>query len=137
MTKIKNKNYRLQNNICTNCFKSNHIVFNFAYITYSDNFNKDEKSTMIDRMREISSVTYLELMRWDKYKGLEEERIKINKNIPIEFCRDIEQFDGKYTIMRLYKNNYPTPGRIIGKLINKVFYIFFIDTKGVLYNHGK
>ena len=109
MAKIKNTNNKIKNTLCTNCFKSNHIVFNFAYITYSDNFEKEEKSTLIDRIREVSSVTYLELMRWDKYKGLEEERLKINKDIPGNFVRDIQEFDGKYTIMRLYKHNNPTP----------------------------
>ena len=108
MNKIKQNNSKLKIN-CTNCFKSNHIVFNLAYITYCDDFEDKEKATLIDRMRELSSVTYLELMRWDKYKGIEEERTKIKKEIPARFNSDIEEFDGKYTIIRLYKNNYPTP----------------------------
>lgn len=108
MKKIKQNNNKLKAN-CTNCFKSNHIVFNFAYITYCEYFERDEKSALIDRMREVSSVTYLELMRWDKYKGIEEERLDIKKEIPNAFNTEIEQFDGKYTIMRLYKKNYPTP----------------------------
>lgn len=108
MKKIKQSSNRIKIN-CTNCFKSNHIVFNFAYMTYCEHFEKDEKSVLIDRMIEMSNVTYLELMRWDKYKGIEEERVKINKAIPVGFNTDIEEFDGKYTIIRLYKHNYPTP----------------------------
>lgn len=134
MSKVKSNSNKIKLT-CTNCFKSKHIVFNFAYITYCDDFNEEEKRVLIDRMLEVSSVTYLELMMWDKYKGLEEERLQINKEIPLGFNTDIEKFDGKYTIMRLYKNNYPTPGRIIGKIVNKVFYIFYIDVKGVLYKH--
>jgi len=134
MGKIKSSNNKIKLT-CTNCFKSKHIVFNFAYVTYSDDFNEEEKKVLIDRMLEVSSVTYLELMMWDKYKGIEEERLKISKEIPIGFNSDIEEFDGKYTILRLYKNNYPTPGRIIGKIVNKVFYIFYIDVKGTLYKH--
>ena len=76
------------------------------------------------------------MMSWDRYKGIEEEKLKIRKEIPIGFIKDIEGFDGKYSIFRLYKNNDPTPGRVIGKLVNKVFYIFYIDVKGILYNHG-
>ena len=134
MSKIKSNNkIKLT---CTNCFKSKHIVFNFAYITYSDNFNEEEKRVLLDRMIEVSSVPYLELMMWDKYKGFEEERLKINKEVPSRFINDIQEFDGKYTILRLYKNNNPTPGRIIGKIVNKVFYIFYIDVKGTLYKHG-
>ena len=135
MKKIKQNDRKIKIN-CTNCFKSNHIVFNFAYLTYKDNFDENEKHTLVDRMLEVSSVTFLELMRWDRYKGFEEERLDIKKEIPRLFENDIEAFDGKYTIMRLYKNNNPTPGRIIGKLVNKVFYIFYIDTKGILYSHG-
>ena len=76
------------------------------------------------------------MMSWDRYKGIEEEKLKIRKEIPLGFINDIEEFDGKYSIFRLYKGNEPTPGRVIGKLVNKVFYIFYIDVKGILYNHG-
>ncbi len=84
-------------------------MFNFAYLSYKDGFEDIEKRTMIDRMLEVSSVTYLELMRWDKYKGFEEERLDIKKEIPPLFITEIQEFDGKYSIMRLFKNNVPTP----------------------------
>ena len=74
-------------------------------------------------------------MRWGRYKGFEEERLSISKEIPRGFINEIQDFDGKYSIMRLYKNNDPTKGRIIGKIVNKVFYIFYIDVKGILYKH--
>lgn len=108
MKKIKQNNKKININ-CTNCFKSNHIVFSFAYLTYKDNFEDNEKQALVDRMLEFSSVTYLELMRWAKYKGIEEERLDIKKEIPSSFVTDVENFDGKYTVMRLYKNNTPTP----------------------------
>lgn len=134
MPNIKKKNNKISKS-CSNCFKSNHIVFNFAYITYDEDFNDEDKKVFMDRIRELSSVPYLELMAWAKYKGFEEVKVKIDKNVSSKFEKEIKIFDGKYSIMRLYKNNTPTPGRIIGKLVNKVFYIFFIDVKGVLYNH--
>ncbi len=133
--KIKKNNQKINFSSCTNCFKSKHVVFNFAYVTYYDYFEKGEKAVLIDRIRELSSVNYLEMMSWDKYKGIEEEKLKIKKKIPEGFITDITDFDGKYSIFRLYKNNEPTPGRIIGKLVNKVFYIFYIDVKGILYKH--
>ena len=108
MKKPKQIDKRIKLN-CTNCFKSNHIVFNFAYLSYKDDFGNTEKQTLVDRMLEVSSVTYLELMRWDRYKGIEEERLNIKKEIPSLFITEIQEFDGKYTIMRLYKNNVPTP----------------------------
>lgn len=134
MPSIKKNNTKISKN-CTNCFRTNHVVFNFAYITYDEEFNDQDKKVFIDRIREISSVTYLELMAWSKHKGFEEVKVKIGKEIPKRFTEEIQNFDGKYSIMRLYKNNVPTPGRIIGKLINKVFYIFYIDVKGILYTH--
>ena len=108
MSKIKSNKSKLKLE-CTNCFKSNHIVFNFAYLTFYENFEKDDKCTLIDRMMELSNVPYLELMRWDKHKGFEEVRLDIRKEIPNEFNLQIERFDGKYTVMRLNKSNYPTP----------------------------
>lgn len=134
MKKIKQEKIKISKS-CTNCFKSKHIVFNFAYITYSEGFNDYAKQTLVERILELSSVNYLELMQWGRYKGFEEERITINKEIPSKFNEEIKEFDGKYSIMRLYKNNIPTPGRIIGKIVNKVFYIFYIDAKGELYSH--
>lgn len=134
MAKIKRNNPKIER-ACSNCFKSNNVVFNFAYIVYDDEFNDNDKKAFVDRIREVSSVNYLELQTWGKYKGFEEIKVKINKDIPCKFIQEIQDFDGKYSIMRLYKNNEPTPGRIIGKLINKVFYIFYIDTKGKLYSH--
>lgn len=56
----------------------------------------------------------------------------IVKSIPKEFENEIEKFDGKFIIIRLHKSG---KGRIIGKLVNKVFYIFYIDVKGKLYKH--
>lgn len=135
MSKIKQLRNNKIKKECTNCFRSNHIVFNFAYITYEDDFEEMAKQTFIDRIREVSSVSYLELMAWPKYKGFEEIKTNIKKEIPTNFNTDISEFDGKYSIMRLYKNNEPTPGRIIGKIVNKVFYIFYIDVKGQLYKH--
>lgn len=108
MKKIKQDKLKLKK-ACTNCFKSNHIVFSFAYITYAENFDNKAKQTLIDRLQEVSSVNYLEVMRWSKYKGFEEERLDISKKIPSAFNNDITEFDGKYSIMRLYKNNIPTP----------------------------
>lgn len=135
MAHIKKNEIKLQKT-CNNCYKTNHIVFNFAYIVFDEEFNDKAKTAFIDRLREVSSVNYLEMRAWAKYKGFEEIIIKISKEVPKRFEDEIQKFDGKYSIMRLYKNNEPTPGRIIGKIINKVFYIFFIDIKGELYNHG-
>ena len=136
MKKNKKKNHGQEEiKKCSNCFKSRHIVFSFAYLTYKKDFGKREAEVFFNRMIELSNVNYLTLRKLQKSVGFEEERLEMKKEIPSEFEEDIEIFDGKYTVIRLYKNNIPTPGRIIGKLVNKVFYIFYIDVKGELYKH--
>ncbi len=131
---IRSKNRKI-NKVCTNCFQPVFIKFNFSFITYEDNLTDREKAQLYDRIREISSVPYLIVSTWDKTKGFEMEKLNITKQIHPDFFDGNRTFDGKYTIFRLYKNNYPTPGRIIGKMINKIFYVFFIDVKGNLYKH--
>lgn len=134
MAKIKKKEAKIVKQ-CTECFKSKHILFSFAYLVYNQNVEKNDIEALYNRMKELSSVSYMQLSLWDKYKGFEEVRVEIKKEIPNNFQIDIAEFDGKYTVIRLYKNNNPTKGRIIGKIINKVFYIFYIDAKGILYKH--
>ena len=123
---------------CTNCFVPTHLKFNFSFITFEDNFTEDHQVQLLKRIRELSSVPYLEMASWDKRIGIEIEKIDINKQIPPGFLsgnshRNFD--DDKYAIFRLYTNNNPIVARIIGRLINKVFYIFFIDIGGNLYNH--
>lgn len=120
---------------CTHCFNSHHIVFNFAYISYEDNFEDKEKIDFLNRLRKLSKSTYIAISNMDKKLGFENIRIDIKKEIPDKFENEIDKFDGKYTIFRLYPNNNPKKSRIIGKMINKVFYIFYIDIKGDLYKH--
>lgn len=136
--KIKQKkNKREENNqkLCSNCFKSQHIVFSFAYLSYTKDMTDKDIQAIWKRFRELSNIPYMELRDWDKVKGFEKVPLKISKMIPIKFEEEIQKFDGLYNVMRIYKNNNPTPGRIIGKLVNKVFYMFYIDSKGELYKH--
>lgn len=129
----------LGNKICNNCFNPTHIKFNFSFITYDDNFTEEYQIQFLKRIRELSSVSYLEMLSWDKKKGIEIEKIDIKKKIsPLFFDgnthRNFES--GKYAIFRLYKKDEPILARVIGCLINKVFYIFFIDIGGKLYSHS-
>lgn len=136
--KIKQKkNKREENNqkLCSNCFKSQHIVFSFAYLSYTKDMTDKDIQAIWKRFRELSNIPYMELRDWDKVKGFEKVPLKISKMIPIKFEEEIQKFDGLYNVMRIYKNNNLTPGRIIGKLVNKVFYMFYIDSKGELYKH--
>ena len=119
---------------CTGCFSPKYLKFNFSFITF-DESNKEDREQLIKRLIEISSEPYLVVSSWGKEIGFENVKVNIKKEISKNFEDGNRKFDGKYTIMRLYTNNNPTPGRIIGKLINQIFYIFYIDPKGNLYNH--
>lgn len=135
------KQVKKQNNIskpCIHCFSPTHLKFNFSFISYEEDFCDEYKLQFIKRIRELSSVTYLEMASWDKKKGIEIEKIDIKKQIsPLFFEGNSHRnFDnGKYAIFRLYKKDDPILARVIGCLINKVFYIFFIDIGGKLYKH--
>ena len=126
--------------ICTNCFRPTHIKFNFSFISYDENFNEEYQVQFLKRIRQLKTVTYLEMMQWPKNIGIEFEKIDIDKQIPRAFFNgnSHRNFDDKkYAIFRLYTNDNPCQARIIGRMINQVFYIFFIDIGGKLYDHGK
>ena len=128
----------INSKLCTNCFSPTHIKFNFSFITHEENFKDEYKLQLLERIRELSSVPYIELQSWRKNTGIEIERINIKKEISPKFFEGNSHrnfIDGKYAIFRLYTNDNPILARVIGRLINKVFYIFFIDIGGNLYNH--
>ncbi len=126
MKKIK-KNTKL-NQECTNCFSPTHIMFNFSFVNYMENLDEKHKAQLVNRMFELSKEPYLVVSNWPKEIGWENVSVKINKQIDPKFYEsENRSFDGKYTIIRLYTNNNPLPSRIIGKMLNKIFYVFFID----------
>lgn len=136
--KIKEK--PLISKACTHCFSPTHLKFNFSFINYDEGFTEEYQLQFLKRIRELSSVPYLEMSSWDKKRGIEWEKVNISKQILPAFFdgNSHRNFDnGKYAIFRLYTNDNPILARVIGCTINKVFYIFFIDIGGNLYSHGK
>ncbi len=125
---------------CTNCFAPQYIKFNFSYIVYDDNFEDEHQLQFLKRMRELSADTYNVIRNRDKKIGLEFLEINelgIKKQIPCKFAERFESkdYNNKLAIMRIYTNNNPIVGRVIGVIIKNVFYIFFIDIGGNLYSH--
>ncbi len=122
---------------CTNCFNPQYLKFNLSYITYDENFEDRYKVQLWDRMRELSAEPLITILNRDKKIGLEFEEIKINKEIPQKFQErfNTKEYNNKFAIMRLYPNNNPILARVIGVIIKNIFYIFFIDIGGKLYNH--
>ena len=122
---------------CTECFKPIYLKFNFSFMKYDEkDFTEEHKKALFDRIVELSTYNYQLIASWRKKIGFEKINEKIiKKQISIEFAQSDRNRDDKYTIFRLYPNNNPLNSRIIGKEINKVFYILFIDIKGKLYKH--
>lgn len=124
---------------CTHCFAPVYVKFNFSYICYDDGFTKEHQLQFLERMRELSRDTYLVVANQGKNRGFEflsVEKLQIRKQIPSAFLERFgTKFDGKLAIVRLYPNNNPTKGRIIGAMMNKIFYIFYVDCAGTLYRH--
>lgn len=67
MSKLKKRTQQKENlEVCTKCFASKHIVFNFAYITYDKEFDDKARSTFYNRLLEVSTVPFVTLMTWHK-----------------------------------------------------------------------
>ena len=101
---------------------------------------KEHKLKFFERIRELSNATYNVIMNRDKRISFEfpnMDELKIEKKIPEKFKERFEnkRYSNKWAIMRIYPNNNPIMARAIGVIINKVFYIFFIDIGGRLYDH--
>lgn len=133
MSKVKKQ--KLKEKIENTSLELTHIKFNFSFITYCDNFDNEHKIQFVNRLFDLSKESYLVVSNWPKEIGFETVPLNIKKEIHPSFINENRKFDGKYTVIRLYTNNNPLPSRIIGKMINKIFYIFFIDIKGELYDH--
>lgn len=136
--RVKNNNKIAK--VCTNCFEPIYLKFNFSYIVYDDNFSKEHQLKFLNRIRDLSSATYNVILNRDKKVSFEfpdMDEIHINKEIPKDFQDrfDKKRYNNKWAIMRIYPNNNPINARVIGVMINKIFYIFFIDIGGNLYKH--
>jgi len=125
-----------------------HIKFNLSFFTTNNNFsNKNEgfideyKLQLYERMVFLSEKELIQVLSYRKNVGFEtinkedfnRNDIKYNETFDsVEFRR--KESNGKYFIFRLYPNCNPIPARIIGKLINNVFYVMFIDLKHEMYD---
>lgn len=141
--KQKEKNKISKGDIKNN--KHTHLKFNYSFTTSNSKFsfenkefNDAHKLKFLERVLCLSQKEFIEIMTYPKDTGF--ELIKkcdlkdIDYNIKFE---DVEyrksHIYGKYCIIRLYPNNNPLPSRIIGMLINNVFYILYIDLKHKMY----
>lgn len=135
----KIKQNKLQNP-CTNCFSPQYLKINFSYMEDIKNVEKNYKLQFLDRLLFLSSSNYMNIIQYGKEIGFELEPInelKLTKVIPKKFSDRFspDKYNNKIAIARLYTNNNPIVGRIIGVIIKNIFYIFFLDIGGKLYKH--
>lgn len=132
---------------CNNCNPKKYLAFNFSYISH-EKPNKPIKQDVIklwERMRWMSSETIYDMVYsygTDKSKWFESIPInQIKKSVPDKFREDFPtETNEKYSVMRVYPAGVPAGSanpRIIGMLKHNIFYVFFLDWKGELYNHGR
>ena len=132
---------------CINCNPNKYLTFNFSYISHEK--PKEPRNVDIiklwERMRWMSSRPFNEMIfeyGKDKLKWFEALDIKqFRKNIPEEFRSDFpSETNEKFYVMRVYSagsSKGTANPRIIGMLKRNIFYIFFLDWEGKLYDHGK
>lgn len=110
-----------------------YLKFNFTYISYEKDLNKEYLEQLYQRLKNLSVSSQIAVMQREKKTGIEIESLSINKELPEELKNN--RVSKKYAIFRLYPNNNPIVARIIGKLVDDVFYILYIDIGGKLYKH--
>lgn len=141
MPKIKRQKSDKIARPCTNCFEPRYLKFNYTYVKFKEKKVEERyQAQILRRMIELSSETYMVISSRAKECGFEREsksKLGIKSQIPKEF---LERFPDdarkeKLDIIRLYKNNNPILGRIIGIIRNNIFYVFYIDIGGKLYSH--
>lgn len=128
--------------ICTECNPIAHLKFNFSFISYDKKMDSKDYMEMFERIKMLSSEPYPSLLV--KYRGKKSQfmeivpvnDIGIRKEIPKEFRKIfLSETNQKFAIFRIYPNNEPKVARIIGMLKGTIFYIFYIDGDGSLYQH--
>lgn len=123
-----------------------HIKFNYSFITNNSRYHYENgsftdkfKLEFLQRTFALSQKELVHILAYRKNIGIEflekEQIIKDVKYNPrfdeVEYRK--KESGGKFAVFRIHTNNNPLPSRVIGKLINNVFYIMFIDLEHELY----
>lgn len=139
--KINNGNFE----ICNNCNPKKYLKFNFTFCKEIGNPAKEDAYHFVKRMKFLSEELYAIMIY--KYQGNKKtfiEDISTSKikeiKIPVNFreTHPVETNE-KISIFRIYPAGTPNGSanpRIIGMIKHTIFYVFYIDWQGTLYNHN-
>lgn len=122
------------------------LVFNFSFLSKNNKYNfssvqSEYKELFLERLNKLSSESIVKITSsYNKKEGL--ERISNFSNKDKISVLDLHPKFGEirsknaegFWVFRLCPNNNPFPTRIIGKMIDNVFYIMFIDLNHELYS---
>lgn len=127
-------------------FKPTHIKFNFSFLTTNKSysfenpkFTSDYKAQLLTRIIELSAEDYILISGRKKSIGLEflpetSFAKKISYNNEFQNSEFRKKSSDKFAVFRIYTNNNPIPARVIGKVVNNIFYVFFIDLDHSMYS---
>ena len=120
------------------------LKFNFTYCSQVGEQAKEDSYSVLNRLIFLSSDLYKMMLY--KYQGNKKTFIedisidKININVPKKFRDENHvQTNEKIKIFRIYPAGRPNGSanpRVIGMIRNTIFYVFYIDWKGIMYNHN-
>ena len=137
---------KINTKLCTNCYSPIYLKVNLSYFKNKNiekidkNLKKEYKTQLFNRLLDLSKESYLQLLSRRKNIGIEFEdieKLNISVEIPNEFEKRFRNTDynNKIAITRLCTNDNPYFARIIGIIINKIYYIFYLDINGTTYKH--
>lgn len=150
MNKLKNKSkIKLKDSTenvkyCIGCNPKKYLKFNFSFCKEKGSPSQEGAQHLIKRLSFLSEDTYANSrIKYSGNKQLFIEDVateKMDIPIPIGF-RAIypTESNEKYSIFRIYPAGTPKGSgnpRIIGMIKNTIFYIFYIDWQGTMYNHN-
>lgn len=117
---------------------SENFTFNFSFITNDKNYDiahreSKVKVKLVERLVALSDVDKNAIMARPKEQGIEilsERDVNVTPHTDFINSDRASKAQNGYYIFRLSKL-----GRVIGKVIENIFYIMEIDTKFDRYNH--
>lgn len=127
-------------------FRPTHMKFNFSFLTTNNtfsfensDFSSQHQAQLLQRIFELSKEEYIVVQGWNKKIGVEfVDNSSLKRPVAYGNKFDESEFrrkaSDKFAVFRLYKNNNPIPARIIGKMVNKIFYVMYIDLNHELYD---
>ncbi|MBR6517845.1 MAG: hypothetical protein IKT40_13515 [Bacilli bacterium] len=118
------------------------LKFNFTFL--NDDFKKIDKAIankILETCKYISIRPWISVMNDPKKISFEQIPVnQINSKMcrPTEYGSDVKfensirKLDNKRDVIRIRETD---KGRIIGKIVNKIFYVFYVDASGKGYKH--